>query len=490
MNYKMQIKYINITNYPDIERYLEKMAAKGWMLKKILMGTIFIFRRIKPEELEFSISPYEVETAFTRKSKEELKEFESVCESVGWNYCTKSFDLHIYYKRKDFEALELHTDKEEEFRMLEKIGRKQIKSYYFLIPMGLLLMWFQLGDIHSLHFMKSGLAQILTPMMPIVLLVVLYDFFHLRKFLKINERNIELGKGIRYSYSKLYPISLGLLYIFLILFVFLLYILYNGLFLGNKVMLVAILPATIGLVIGQLYRMFVKPSSHSKSYKKGVFVVMMILAIIIPIGLGVFSILDPLEEKSAPRQEEYKTLLHSDFGEVSWEEEGTLLKNRSILVPRSYEYFSESSIQEGLGHLETHYAQTLTENLGKRLVRLYKKEEERAMEGRYYPELEHYYGEGNVRETDLFHIGLSMKDYEELKEKDNKTAIRESIKRIKARSIEKIDPKAWNAEEGYYLNFDKTTVVLRKEKEVFYLSGKEFDDPKVIEISKKKLGWE
>ena len=110
MDFKIENRVLDITNYPSVERHLENMANDGWLLTKIVFQNIFIYKRAKPEKLEFSISPYEVETMLTRKSKKELEEFQSVCESVGWDYATTSGDFHIYFKQKDAEAIEIETD--------------------------------------------------------------------------------------------------------------------------------------------------------------------------------------------------------------------------------------------------------------------------------------------------------------------------------------------------------------------------------------------
>ncbi len=61
-----------------------------------------------------------METFLNRKTKVELEEFDAVCQLVGWNYCTKSYDLFIYYKDRDSQVLNIHTDEEEEFNLLEK----------------------------------------------------------------------------------------------------------------------------------------------------------------------------------------------------------------------------------------------------------------------------------------------------------------------------------------------------------------------------------
>ena len=134
MNFKIENSFLDMTNYPLVEKHFELMASRGWLIDKIIMGNFFIYKKIEAEELDFSISPCEVETAFTVKSKEELEEFQSVCESVGWNYAMKVSDLHIYFKKPGTEGVNISTDEEDEFNTLERIAKKQLVSSYLLIP--------------------------------------------------------------------------------------------------------------------------------------------------------------------------------------------------------------------------------------------------------------------------------------------------------------------------------------------------------------------
>ena len=84
-------------------------------------------------------------------------------------------------------------------------------------------------------------------------------------------------------------------------------------------------------------------------------------------------------------------------------------------------------------------------------------------------------------------MGLTMDDFDELKGRDIKPAMEESIKRMKRRSTFEGDNVLWDVDEAYFLRYDRTEIVLRKGKEVFFLSGKDFSDNENIKISKKKL---
>lgn len=492
MNVKIEIKYLNITNYPYVEEYLEDMASSGWLISKIILGSIFIFRKIEPQELEFSISPYEVETAFSRKSKEELIEFQSLCESVGWNYCTESYDLHIYFKKKGADALDIHTDEEEEFKLLEKIGKKQLKNYYFIVPFLLLALWLNCGKISSnIHSMKDGLSQIILPIIPIGLSLAIADWIHIGRFLDKNRKNMDLGKDIEYSDSRFYFYRFSFIATFIFTLVFMIYILYMFVFLKNKIAIIALLPILICIVIGQLYRIFIKPSKHSKGYKVGMYTVVVLAASILSISIGVINIgnLRNIGNRNNLDGDKYKVLVSSDFNDIDSEEE-TMIEKTSILVPKSYDYTSRMRGKDGLEYLITNYSEALTEELANKLVRLYVEQAENGIVGRYHPDLEYYYAEGNIPEENLRNMGLTRSDFNELKEKKLEFAVDESIERIKERSITKADNILWNADEVYFLRYDKSEIVLRKGKEVFYLSGKDFSDADVISITKERLGLE
>lgn len=438
MKFKAEIKYLNITNYPSVERYLESMAKEGWLVKKIIMGSLFIFKKIEPKELEFSISPYEIETAYTRKSKSELKEYKDACEKVGWNYCTSSFDLHIYYKEKDSESVEIHTDKEIEFNLLEQLSKKQLKSMYIFLPILILITYSRFVVLFNNSFyMKSGLIQLPMLIMLIGSIAGIAEIVQLRKFLKKNSENLALGKEIEYNDSKFYINKVFFSMIYLTLIVCIIYIFYSFIFLRNKVTVIALIPIVVGLTIGLLYRKYIKPSKMSKGSKKVSFVLVIIVATVIGSGVGTFNIDNLLNQKYEIDRDKYKILLIKDFKDENLGYEDTILEDTSVLVPRSYEYinrFKEESI-------ETSYSKTLNKKIAIRLMDVYKKE-----------------------------------------------AINDPIERIGEKSISKIDNNIWNIDEGYFLKSDKTKIVLRKDKEIFLLDGKDFEDEKVIEIVKEKLG--
>lgn len=484
MNFKIENNFLDITNYPYIEKHFEKMASQGWLITRIIIGNIFIYRKIKPEDLDFSISPYEVETTYTRKTKEELEEFQSVCKSVGWNYATKSYDLHIYFKEAGTEAMDISTDEEEEFRTLERIGKRQIKGGYILIPIYLFLAWTIIGGIfRDIHSMKDGLAQIIAPIIPIFLVQVTYQIIKLKRFLKTNKNKIETGEPLEYINSKFVfeRVTFGVYLMFLILFIF--YSLYAGFVLKNKIILIGLTPIVVVLPIGLFYRIFIKPSKKTFKFKKISLGVVLILTTIVSINITFISINSLTMKKTNPNIEGYRALSVNDFDNKTIEDEGDLMKNSSFLIPKSYEYWS---FAERDSSVTTEYSNALTEGIAKNLVDRYKKHAEYALTGRTTREIDIAFEEDLYDDYLAVH-GLSEDDFNRLKVKNIEEAIEEAENIIKEESIIKDQEKVWNLDEVYFLNYQKDEIVIREGKEVFYLEGKDFSDPEIIRGVKIRL---
>ncbi len=484
MNFKIENNYLNITNYPYIERHFEDMAGKGWLIIKIIMGNLFIYKKIKPEKLDFSISPYEVETAFTRKTKEELEEFKTVCENVGWNYATKSYDLHVYFKEKESEALPIQTDEEEEFKTLELLGKKQLKAQYWLIPLYTLLAWINIGkSLASVYGMRDGLIQIVSLIIPAGIILGSFNVIELRKFLKVNRQNVELGKDIEFNDSKFYGYKICFTFFYIFVLGFVIYLLYAAIILRKTVLLFALIPILIGLSVGFIYRVFVKPSRKSISYKKIVLVLAILSATVISIGAGILNIGALGDSESRLNIDGYRVLSINDFIDTDSEDDGYFRRNISFLIPESYEY---SSYVRGHGVIDTEYSNALSVGIAKNLVNRYKNEAENRIIGRNSQELEFMFENGIF---DLFLVGnaLTEKEFNNLRSKDTKGAVDEALEIIKQRSIVEDKNNIWDMDEVYFLSYDKSEIVIRNGNEVFFLGGEDFSNPDVIEIVKNRL---
>lgn len=483
MNFKVEINYLNIDNYPIIEAHLEDMASKGWFIHKIFADTIFIYKKIEAEEFDFSISPYEIETTFTRKTEADLEEFHTVSKNVGWDYATKSYDLHVYFKPKGSKAIPLHTDEEEEFRTLEFIAKKYLKAQYIFLPLLILLSWWNIGRLfNNIHSMKDGYIQIASLFIPFGILISTIHIVDLKRFLKKNRKNIENGDPLEFNHSNQWIYKILYSASSIILLVLIVYLFYSIIILKNITLLIGLLPVIIGFSLGFLSRMTIKPMRKGLGFKVTGFVVTLIFAFIIggQINISNFDFLSQSQEVVEP--DHYKVLTYNHFSNENTETKKRLSRNASFLIPSSYDYTSFSKQEEPL---ITEYSKVLTESLAENLVSRYIHQGENSLIGNYSLEIEQSFIEKSY-DSYLANSGFTEKDYNRLRNEKTDDAIDKAQEILFKKSITK-DVNLWNVDEAYFLNYEKDEVVLRNENEVFYLSGLDFSDPDIINSAKTQL---
>ncbi|NLB19664.1 MAG: DUF2812 domain-containing protein [Clostridium sp.] len=495
MNFKIENNYISIINYPTLAKHFEKMAAKGWLIHKIYFGNFFIYKKITPEDLDFTITPYVVETQYSRKTKSELIEFQRVCESVGWNYATKTASLHIYFKMKGSSALSLQTDAEEEFKTLENLGKKYLTALYVQVPMFLIIYWYILRQLLTgVNGFKDAFPQLFSVLTPFLMLSFIIEIYEFKKFFKINREKISLGEGIQFSQSNFYLNKLTFLLTDLILIVFIIYFTYGILFLENRFLLFGIAPPLLIIVSFFFYRLFIKPSKLTMKSKKRGFILILVLATLIPIVFLSFltmNLIARLDDHDSPNIEGYNVVSINDFKIDTVIEDGDLMRQASILVPVSYTYYSYSN--ESYESISTEYSKALTEDLAITLVKRYKTQAETSIDSKYNRKDIRIYLEEDIYHESTFNdkAGIDEDEFNTLKSDQITTAIETTISKMKEIGIKKAPDNLWGLDEAYFLNHSKSEIVLRQGKEVIFIDTTDlnFTDPEVIEIVKKELGF-
>ena len=267
------------------------------------------------------------------------------------------------------------------------------------------------------------------------------------------------------------------------LILFLSYSFYAAFVLNSKIILIAFVPLFIGLTIGIFYRIFIKPSKKTIKVKKVFLVLSLILSTMISIYISFISINAFATDSNNHDIEKYKVLSVNDFKEKLEEDEGDLMRNSSFLIPTSYTYWS---LIKGDFSVRTEYSNTLTKRVAENLVTRYIKQAEKSIENRISWEIEIVIQE-DIYDYSLEIHGITKEEFDSFKVKPFKEAEKEAIKIGNEKSITKDDKNLWDLDEVYFLNYNKTEIVIRKGKEVFYIDGLDFTNPKVIEIIKKRL---
>ena len=78
-----------------IERHLEQMAAKGWMVEK--MGRSFwTYHRMEPRAMHFSIVYFAPASEFDCTPGEEQQTFQDYCAEAGWTLAASWSQMLIF----------------------------------------------------------------------------------------------------------------------------------------------------------------------------------------------------------------------------------------------------------------------------------------------------------------------------------------------------------------------------------------------------------
>lgn len=497
MNFKIENRIIHISNYPSVERHLEDMARRGWMIDKVIFSHIFIYKRADPRELDFSIAPYESETFFNKKNKEDIERYKNRNKDLGWEYISKALNFQIYFKEKDQEIKNIISSPREELSILEDVGKTQRRSHYVMFPFLFFYFFNLLKDLSGdIRFLKSGLGQILIVVLPIFFLIGVIDIISINKFLKLNRRNISQGENfageganLEYSHSKFYMHKMGYLLSYLLLILFIAYILFKAIIAKETVIIIALIPVIIGSLVGIGFRFFVKPSKKIGEYKVPIFIVA-IIATIILVNLLVAPIMFDSVDSSWKKKEdvninEDKVLIIEDFYDGNKTDSANLSRDISFLIPKSFDFTARSKDRI---YIRTEYSNAITEGVAKNLVNRYKARMEYRIENWRSFDLEEYYHSKTTYGDGIFDWGITEEDLDKIRDKDIEEYKEVAREIMKDRTITKADTDLWDVDEAYFLDYNKEEIVLRKGSEVYWLNGVDFSDEEVVRTAKDKLG--
>ena len=483
MNFKIESRILSIQNYPSVARHFEEMASKGWMIDRVILEHILIYKKIKPQELEFSIVPFQNESFFNRKTKEDISEYKNKNKEKGLDYAGRTSFLHIYYKEKAAQSTDIISDEREEFKIIEKASKFINFGNYLIFPLYLFLYTFIFKDIKTdIYIMKSAISQLLLIFMPFYLLMSVSNIISIKLFIKRNRANVYNRDKIEYSTSKFYfqKIIYIMGYIFTILL--LSYLLYMFIVLKDKSTFVSIIPVSIGILVGTGFRFFVKPSKKLGDYKEIVFILVFIAAMILISIVVLPRMEDSLYSKVDVDRDKFKVMHIDDFYDGVETASVELSQDVSILIPRSYRY---TAMDERTIYITSDYSKALNEDIAHELVNRYKINTEKEIDDWYDYSLEDYYYSGDI--DTLGRKGISREELDSLKD-ENIDIFKSKAKDImKERNIVEIDKALWNVDEGYYLDYEKDSIILRKAHEVWTLAGIDFSDEEIRKIVREKL---
>ncbi len=121
---KRRIEHFPIYNRTTISRHLEKMAQKGWMIEKI-GGFGWVYRRIEPKSLRFSVTYYGRASEFDPEPTEEQKIFEEFCAHAGWVLACSFGQMQIFYNEQE-NPVPIETEPSLEVEAIHTCAKKNL----------------------------------------------------------------------------------------------------------------------------------------------------------------------------------------------------------------------------------------------------------------------------------------------------------------------------------------------------------------------------
>lgn len=123
-----------------IERDLEEQAAQGWMLEKTSAAG-WIYRRIEPAKIHFSVVYFPAASAFDPHPSEEQERFFEFCEYTGWELVASNAQLQIFCNRNE-DPVPIETDPVIELENIHASVKKTVLPMYLV---NLVLAFMQIG---------------------------------------------------------------------------------------------------------------------------------------------------------------------------------------------------------------------------------------------------------------------------------------------------------------------------------------------------------
>ncbi len=144
-NSKRKFELFSFYDRRGIERHLERMAEKGWMIEQI--GTYsWKYRRIPPQKLHFCVTFHPDASEYEPEPSEEQKEFQEFCGHTGWILAVSRAQMLIFYNEQE-DPVPIETEPQTEIDGIHKGMKKMyIRPYVILlavalIGLGILFYW-------------------------------------------------------------------------------------------------------------------------------------------------------------------------------------------------------------------------------------------------------------------------------------------------------------------------------------------------------------
>ena len=133
---KRRFEIFSFFDVDGIEKHLEKMAHKGWLISKMDMFG-WVYKKIEPQKLKFNVCYYPNASEFDPEPSDKQKDFYEFCEHTGWKIACQSAQMQVFYN-ENLQAVPIETDAQTTVETIHNTAKKNfLPSYFILLGLGL-----------------------------------------------------------------------------------------------------------------------------------------------------------------------------------------------------------------------------------------------------------------------------------------------------------------------------------------------------------------
>lgn len=193
---KFKIIWLHEWHIEEQEAWFMDMAKQGWQLENlVLWGAIFV--EALPEEIGYRIE-------ITKKNQEIEEERIQLYDDAGWDYVTSRRFVHVFRKRKEKQAVEIHTDpvlQAESIKILKKSMWSNSIAFFLLTIFIFSLRLIMFNHLTSYDLLSN---QIITDALFTLFYFYLVYYFisgiiHITSLIKKLQKGIGLQRNHKYK---------------------------------------------------------------------------------------------------------------------------------------------------------------------------------------------------------------------------------------------------------------------------------------------------
>lgn len=145
---KRRMEFFSFYDHTGMERHLEQMAEKGWILEKI--GNLgWVYRRESPQKVHVKVSYDPKGSQFDPEMEEKGEEKAELCHHTGWKLMAHLAQFQVFYNWED-DPVPMETDPEMEVNSIHRTAKR---TYLPVI-----CVWFGIAAVY-LYLFGIGIAN-------------------------------------------------------------------------------------------------------------------------------------------------------------------------------------------------------------------------------------------------------------------------------------------------------------------------------------------